>query len=65
MRPGMDRRLAFGEPVSAVYDFRKADVVLSLDADFLQCGPGNLAYTADFMARRRVRTTEPTLAKRR
>jgi molybdopterin-containing oxidoreductase family iron-sulfur binding subunit len=50
--------MAFGEPVGVVYDFTKADVVLSLDADFLQCGPGNLPYAADFMARRRVRTTE-------
>jgi molybdopterin-containing oxidoreductase family iron-sulfur binding subunit len=47
---------AFGRPVSTRHDFRKADVVLSLDADFLTCGPGNLAYTADFMGRRRVRT---------
>ena len=49
--------LAFGEYVNTYYDFRKADVVLSLDADFLTCGPGNLRYVADFMARRRVRTT--------
>ena len=49
-------QMAFGEAVNPVYDFRKADVVLSLDADFLQCGPGNLRYAADFMARRRVRT---------
>ncbi len=51
-------QLAFGEPVNAVCDFTKADVVLSLDADFLQCGAGNLAYAADFMSRRRVRTSE-------
>ncbi len=34
-----------------------ADVVVSLDADFLTCGPGNLRYVADFASRRRVRTT--------
>ena len=50
-------QMAFGEPVNPVYDFQQADVVLSLDADFLQCGPGNLRYAADFMDRRRVRTT--------
>ncbi len=50
--------LAFGEPVNPVYDFHKADVVLSLDADFLQCGPGNLRYAADFMDRRRAPTTK-------
>jgi molybdopterin-containing oxidoreductase family iron-sulfur binding subunit len=49
--------LAFGEYFNTYYDFSKADVVLSLDADFLTCGPGNLRYVADFMARRRVRTT--------
>lgn len=47
-------QMAFGEYVSAIYDFSKADVVLSLDADFLQCNPGNLRNTADFMARRKV-----------
>ncbi len=51
-------QMAFGEPVNAVYDFSKADVVLSLDADFLQFGAGHLAYAADFIARRRVRTSE-------
>jgi Fe-S-cluster-containing dehydrogenase component/anaerobic selenocysteine-containing dehydrogenase len=50
-------QMAFGEPVNPVYDFSKADVVLSLDADFLQCTPGNLRYAADFMERRRVSTT--------
>ena len=46
--------MAFGEAVDSVYDFSKADMVFSLDADFLQCGPGNLRYAADFMARRRA-----------
>jgi len=52
------QQTAFGEPVDAIYDFSQADVVLSLDADFLQCGQGQLAYAADFIARRRVRTSE-------
>jgi molybdopterin-containing oxidoreductase family iron-sulfur binding subunit len=51
-------RMAFGQPVNIYYDFTKADIVLSLDADFLTCGPGNLRYVADFMSRRRVRTKE-------
>jgi molybdopterin-containing oxidoreductase family iron-sulfur binding subunit len=49
-------KLAFGEYVNTYYDFTKADVVLSLDADFLSGGPGHLRYVADFMSRRRVRT---------
>ncbi|HEY7426874.1 MAG TPA: TAT-variant-translocated molybdopterin oxidoreductase [Gemmataceae bacterium] len=48
-------KLAFEEPVSTHYDFTKADVVLSLDADFLLSGPGTLRYTRDFTNRRRVR----------
>ena len=48
-------RHAFGEPVNTHYRFDRADVVLSLDADFLSSGPGHLRYVRDFMARRRVR----------
>jgi molybdopterin-containing oxidoreductase family iron-sulfur binding subunit len=50
-------RLAFGEDLNCYYDFRKADIVLSLDEDFLSCRPGHLRSVADFMSRRRVRTT--------
>jgi len=50
-----DKR-AFGQPVSTRYDFSKADVVLSLDADFLTQGPGAVRYSRDFMDRRRVRS---------
>jgi MoCo/4Fe-4S cofactor protein with predicted Tat translocation signal len=37
-----------------VYRFDRADVVLSLDADFLGCGPGHVRYARDFSTRRRV-----------
>ena len=47
-------RLAFGRPASPVYDFTAADVVLSLDADFLAAGPGHLRYARDFMQSRRA-----------
>jgi len=46
-------KLAFGEYVDAQYRFEQADVILSLDADFLGCGPGSLRYARDFAARRR------------
>jgi MoCo/4Fe-4S cofactor protein with predicted Tat translocation signal len=55
-------RLAFGEYVNTYYDFTKADVVLSLDSDFLLAGPGTLRYTRDYTSRRRVRTKETKLA---
>src|SRR5712664_2502675 len=46
--------MAFGQPVNTVYDFSKADRVLSLDADFLAALPGTLRYARDFAARRRI-----------
>jgi MoCo/4Fe-4S cofactor protein with predicted Tat translocation signal len=46
--------LAFGQPVNTVYHFDKADIVLSLDSDFLTSGPGFLRYARDFMGRRRL-----------
>ncbi len=48
-------RFAFGREVETVYHFDRASVVLSLDADFLSCGPGHLRYVRDFALRRRVR----------
>ncbi|HEU4389095.1 MAG TPA: 4Fe-4S dicluster domain-containing protein [Blastocatellia bacterium] len=47
-------RLAFGEHVNTVYRFDKADVILSLDADFLCTGPGWLRYAHDFAEKRKV-----------
>jgi len=47
-------QLAFGQEVNTVYRFEQAEVILSLDADFLSCGPGSLRYARDFAAKRRV-----------
>jgi MoCo/4Fe-4S cofactor protein with predicted Tat translocation signal len=47
-------RLAFGEYVDTVYDFTKAKVVLSLDANFLEEGVGHVRYARDFAASRDV-----------
>ena len=52
---------AFGRAVQTRYDFANADVVLSLDADFLGPGPGQLAYSHDFAERRRVRSAADTM----
>jgi molybdopterin-containing oxidoreductase family iron-sulfur binding subunit len=46
--------MAFGQPVNTIYDFSKADRILSLDADFLAALPGTLRYARDFAARRRI-----------
>jgi len=48
-------RLAFGSYANAVYHFDKANVVVSLDSDFLDSGPGHLRYARDFSSRRKVR----------
>ena len=42
----------FGRPLNTLYDFTKADVVVSLDADFLACGEPSTRYAHDFAARR-------------
>ncbi len=48
-------KVAFGEPVNTVYRFDRADVILSLDSDFLYSGPASVRYAHDFASRRRVR----------
>jgi len=48
-------RLAFGDNVNTVYRFNNADVILSMDADFLFTGPGSVRYARDFVGKRRVR----------
>ena len=51
-------KLAFGEFLDAHYRFENADVILSLDADFLGCGPGALRHAREFAARRRPENAE-------
>ena len=50
-----------GRPRRAIYDLDKADVVVSLDADFLGFGPASVRYTKDFSARRRMGTPKDAL----
>ncbi len=53
-------KLAFGQPVETIYDFEKADVIVSLDADFLYAGfPGNVRYIRDFAKRRNPPNVAP------
>ena len=47
-------RLAFGEYVDAKYSFEMADVILSLDADFLCTGNGALTHSRAYASRRRL-----------
>src|SRR5437763_3220501 len=48
-------QMAFGRMVETIYHFDKANVVLSLDSDFLMSGPASVRYAKDFMNKRRVR----------
>jgi molybdopterin-containing oxidoreductase family iron-sulfur binding subunit len=44
---------AFGQPVETLYKFDQADVIVSLDADFLYAGfPGVTRYARDYAKRR-------------
>ena len=43
----------FGRPVNTYYNFAAADIVVSLDSDFLACGRASTRYAHDFAARRR------------
>ncbi len=55
-------RTAFGEYLEPVYDLSQADVILSLDADFLASeGAGNLRYARQFASRRRVEESADNL----
>ncbi len=51
---------AFGKPVNTIYRFDRANVIVSLDADFL-CSdmPGALRYAHDYSARRRAAAENP------
>ena len=51
-------RLAFGEVVDTQYRFDQADVIVSLDCDFLGGEAGNLRYARDFASRRRPEDVE-------
>src|SRR5438067_2969793 len=46
--------MAFGQPVNTIYDFSKADRILSLGSDFLAAMPGTLRYARDYAAKRRI-----------
>ncbi|HXE89463.1 MAG TPA: TAT-variant-translocated molybdopterin oxidoreductase [Terriglobales bacterium] len=48
-------QMAFGQFVDAQYRFENADVIVSLDADFLSSGyPGFVRYARDFAKRRKL-----------
>ncbi len=46
-------QICFGRPLNTYYKLADADVVVSLDADFLACGAASTRYARDFATRRR------------
>ncbi len=52
-------RIAFGQPIEIRYDFEKADVLVTLDADPLTEGPGKLSNARQFAGRRRAMAKDP------
>ncbi len=50
--------MAFNQYVETVYRIDQADVILSLDSDFLLSAPGSLRYTRDYASHRRVEPSQ-------
>nr|MBA3651229.1 TAT-variant-translocated molybdopterin oxidoreductase [Chthoniobacterales bacterium] len=54
-------QISFGDNTRLIPQFDKADVILSLDSDFLNCGEGDLASIRAFTSRRRVREAKDSM----
>lgn len=54
-------RIAFGQYVHTHYRLDQADVILSLDSDFLATGPASTRYAHDFSFGRRVRGSSTSM----
>jgi MoCo/4Fe-4S cofactor protein with predicted Tat translocation signal len=54
-------QVAFGEPMEVQYDFSKADVIVSLDSDFLGLDTSTVLPIKQFSKRRRVSKEEDTM----
>ena len=54
-------QISFGDNSRLVPRFERADVVLSLGSDFLDCGEGDVASSRAFASRRRVSSAKDTM----
>jgi MoCo/4Fe-4S cofactor protein with predicted Tat translocation signal len=58
---GSAAQAAFGAGARALPRFDRADVILALDSDFLDCGQGDLSSVRAFTSRRRVSTSKDSM----
>ena len=56
-------RRVFGRPLEPQYRFDLADVIVSLDADFLAAMANSVRWSRDFANRRRLRTPEDRMSR--
>ncbi len=54
-------QISFGDNLRVIPQFDKADVVLALDSDFLNCGEGDLTSVRGFISRRRVQEAKDSM----
>ncbi|HVH72904.1 MAG TPA: TAT-variant-translocated molybdopterin oxidoreductase [Candidatus Dormibacteraeota bacterium] len=59
--PREGAKLAFSSYVNTVYRLENAEVILSLDSDFLASGPGNVRYMREFFKRRKLNGPNDTM----
>jgi molybdopterin-containing oxidoreductase family iron-sulfur binding subunit len=55
--------LAFGEPVEPQYRLEQADVILSLEADFVSSHPASLRLVREFASRRKPDGEKPEMSR--
>ncbi|MEO5721316.1 MAG: TAT-variant-translocated molybdopterin oxidoreductase [Chthoniobacterales bacterium] len=54
-------QISFGDNARLVPRLERADVILSIGSDFLDCGEGDIASSRAFASRRRVSTSKDTM----
>ena len=59
--PGYATLVGFGDNTRLVPKLERADVILALDSDFLDCGQGDLASVRGFSSRRRISAAKETM----
>jgi len=61
--PREGAKLAFGRYLNTVYRPDKADVIVSLDSDFLASGPGHIRYMRDYFKRRKLNGPDDAMTR--